>query len=116
MGTDARNGPENRPIKIASTPHFLMKTSPRGSNCGCRENGHAPAIELLNLLPTQYESQSPSASPTAPAIQTGTKSTPPAPIIAPIPTRAAQDGRISEMKASDSRNASAKTIGAAHAS
>src|SRR6185312_16564406 len=92
MGTDARKGPENRPTKIANTPQFLMKTSPRGSKSGCCENGHLQAIEPLNLAPIQYESQSPNSAPSAPLIHSGTKSMPPARIIAPIPTRAAHDG------------------------
>src|SRR6185436_8093418 len=29
-GTDARSGPENRPMKIANAPHFLMNASPAG--------------------------------------------------------------------------------------
>jgi hypothetical protein len=72
------------------------------------------AIDLLNLVPTQYESQSPSAAPSAQAIQTEKNVTPPAFMIAPIPIRAAQAGKTSETKASDSPNARAKTIGAVH--
>src|SRR5512144_3165463 len=101
MGTDARKGPENRPTKIASPPHFLMNASPRSSKSGRRANGHAPAIEFLNLAPIQYESQSPNAAPSAPPIQSGTKSMALARINAPIATRAAQVGRINERKARD---------------
>jgi hypothetical protein len=45
MGTDARSGPENRPMKIANTPQVLMKASPRASRCGLRENGYMTAID-----------------------------------------------------------------------
>src|ERR1700704_5114919 len=115
-GTDARNGPENRPMKIARPPQFLMKASPRSSKWGWCENGHVRATEFLNLVPIQYESQSPSAAPVAAAIQTWTNSRPPVFIRAPIPTRAAQDGRINDTNASDSANARAKAIGAAQLS
>ena len=50
-----------------------------------------------------------------PAIQTGQKLMPLGPISAPIATSAPQAGISSEMKASDSPNASANTIGGAHA-
>src|ERR1700743_205006 len=50
-----------------------------------------------------------------PAIQTGQKLIPLAPIRAPIATSAPQAGINSEMKASDSPNASKSTIGAAQA-
>ena len=33
-GTDARNGPKNRPMKILGTPQFFTKASPRGSKSG----------------------------------------------------------------------------------
>ena len=50
-----------------------------------------------------------------PASQTGQKLMPLTPISAPIATSAPQAGTSSEMKASDSPNASTSTIGAAHA-
>ena len=50
-----------------------------------------------------------------PAIQTGQKEMPLAPISAPIATSAPQAGIYNEMKASDSPNASTSTIGAAQA-
>ena len=50
-----------------------------------------------------------------PAIQTGQKLMPLAPIKAPIATSAPHAGINSEMKASDSPNASSSTIGAAQA-
>src|SRR5258707_923644 len=33
-GTDARNGPKNRPMKIEGTPQFFTKASPRGRISG----------------------------------------------------------------------------------
>src|ERR1044072_7544526 len=33
-GTEARNGPEKRAMKIPSTPHFVMKASPFGMSSG----------------------------------------------------------------------------------
>jgi hypothetical protein len=48
-----------------------------------------------------------------PASQTGQKLMPLTPIKAPIATSAPQAGTSSEMKASDSLNASRRTIGAA---
>ena len=68
------------------------------------------------LSPTQYDSQSPSAAPSAPAIHTGQKLSPLDAISAPMPTSAAHAGISSEMKASDSPKASANTIGGAQAS
>ena len=50
-----------------------------------------------------------------PAIQTGQKLMPLAPINAPMATSAPQAGIKSEMKASNSPNASSRTIGAAQA-
>ena len=50
-----------------------------------------------------------------PAMQTGQKLMPLAPISAPIATSAPQAGINSEMKASDSPKASSNTIGAAQA-
>ena len=102
------NWPENSPVKIARPPQFLMKASPRSSKWGWCENGHVRATKFLNLVPIQYESQSPSAASIAAAIQTWANSRPPVFIRAPIPTRAAQDGRINDTKASDSANARAR--------
>ena len=68
-----------------------------------------------SLRPIQYDSQSPSAAPIDAATQIGQKLIWPAEISAPIPTSAAQAGRSSEMKASDSPNASTRTMGAAQA-
>src|SRR4051812_44941224 len=33
-GTEARNGPKNRPMKMLGTPQFFTKASPRGSRSG----------------------------------------------------------------------------------
>src|SRR5215468_3435798 len=115
-GTEARSGPKKRPMKIASTPQRLTKASPRGSSSGWRDSGHTCATGGPSLMPTQNESQSPSAAPIAPATQIGQKLRLPELISTPMPTSAAQAGISSEMKASDSPNASANTIGAAHTS
>jgi hypothetical protein len=70
----------------------------------------------LNVTPHQYDSQSPAAAPSEAAIQIGTKAMPLTPISAPMPTNATVAGISSEMKASDSPNASANTIGSAQPS
>src|SRR5215470_15208555 len=112
-GTEARSGPKKRPMKIASTPQRLTKISPFGRRSGSRDSGHTCATAGPSLVPIQYDSQSPSAAPTEPATQIGQKLRLPEGISTPIPTSAAQAGTSSEMKASDSANASAKTIGEA---
>src|SRR5215470_7403134 len=112
-GTEARSGPKKRPMKIASGPQRLTKASPRGSNSGWRDNGQTWPTAGPSLMPTQYDSQSPSAAPTAPATQIGQKLSPLVPISTPIPTSAAQAGLSNETNASDSPNASANTTGAA---
>src|ERR1700722_2443485 len=114
-GTEARSGPKNRPMKMLGEPHFFTKTSPRGRISGYRDSGHSCATCSLYLKPNQYETQSPSAAPIPPAIQTGQKLIPLAPINATMATSAPQAGISSEMKASDSPKASNRTIGAAHA-
>src|SRR5688572_6980443 len=62
-GTAARSGPKKRPMKIAATPHFSRKASPRGSRSGCRDKGQIFATEVLKVLPNQYETQSPKPAP-----------------------------------------------------
>src|ERR1051325_4043035 len=114
-GTDARNGPENRPMKMPSAPQFLMNSSPIGIICGYFDSGQMCWTRRSSFSPIQYDNQSPSAAPTAPATQIGQKLNPPAWTSPPIRTRAPQAGTSSEMKASDSANASANTIGAAQA-
>jgi hypothetical protein len=64
-----------------------------------------------SLVPIQYDSQSPSPAPAAPATQTGQKLMPPCAIRVPRAIKTAQAGSTSEMNARDSPNASAPTIG-----
>ena len=105
-----------RPMKMPGMPQLAMKRSPRGSKSGWRDSGHTFATGGPSFTPTQKDSQSPMAAPRPPAIHTGQKLMPLEPIKAPIATSAPQAGISSEMKASDSPNASANTIGGAHAS
>ena len=72
-GTDARNGPKKRPMKMPGMPQVFTKRSPRGISSGCRDSGQTCATEYSSLSPIQYDSQSPSAAPSAPAIHTGQK-------------------------------------------
>src|SRR5262245_33023393 len=91
-GTEARNGPKNRPMKIPTTPHFFMKASARGMSSGWRDSGHMCATVYSSFSPIQYDSQSPNAAPTDAEIQIGQKLMPLCPIKAPIATSAPQAG------------------------
>src|SRR6516225_3543970 len=112
-GTDARNGPKKRPIKIAATPQRRTNDMPLGKSVGYRDRGHISATRGPILMPTQYENQSPIAAPIAPPTQIGQNLSSPASISAPRPTNAAQAGIKSEIKASDSPKASINVIGIA---
>src|SRR5215467_922854 len=79
-GTEARSGPKKRPMKMPGTPQRVMKRSPRGSRSGWRDSGQTCATDGPSLIPIQYDSQSPSAAPSAPATQTGQKLMPVGPI------------------------------------
>src|SRR6185503_21141365 len=94
------------PMKMASAPHFFTKASPRGSNSGCRDSGHMLKTACSSLSPIQYDSQSPHAAPTEAATHTPSNVVQSWLTIAPIAINAPQAGSSSEMKASDSTNAS----------
>ena len=52
-GTEARNGPKKRPIKIASGPQRFTKVSPFGSSSGWRDNGQICATGGPSFTPSQ---------------------------------------------------------------
>src|SRR6266511_5958731 len=52
-GTEARNGPKQRPMKIASTPQRVTKASPRGIRSGWRDSGQTCATGGPSFTPTQ---------------------------------------------------------------
>src|SRR6476619_29357 len=52
-GTEARNGPEKRPMKMPSGPHFLMKASPFGIRSGYLDNGQTCCTVYSSLRPIQ---------------------------------------------------------------
>src|SRR5262249_46351063 len=79
-GTEARNGPKKRPMKMPGTPHRFMKRSPRGRRSGWRESGQICATGGPSLRPIQYDSQSPKPAPSAAAMHTGQKLMPLGPI------------------------------------
>ena len=86
-----------------------MKASPFGIRSGCFDSGQMCWTVYSSFRPIQYDSQSPIAAPSDAAIQIGQKLIPPAMTIVPMPIKAAQAGSSSEIKASDSPNASRKT-------
>ena len=52
-GTEARSGPKNRAIMIATGPHNFTNRSPRGINSGWRDSGHICATAGPILRPIQ---------------------------------------------------------------
>src|ERR1700720_3590712 len=96
-GTEARNGPKKRPMKIASTPQRFTNPSPFGSSGGWRDSGQMCATGGRVLTPTRKNSQSPIAALSDPATQTGQKLRLPELMSTPIPTSAAQAGISNEM-------------------
>ena len=52
-GTEARSGPKKRPMKMPSTPHFLMKASPFGIRSGWRDSGQMCCTVCSSFLPIQ---------------------------------------------------------------
>ena len=52
-GTEARNGPKKRPMKIASMPQRFTNASPFGSNSGWRDSGQTCATGGPSLMPIQ---------------------------------------------------------------
>src|SRR4029077_19340603 len=102
-------------MKMPGMPHFFMKASPRGMRSGCRDNGHTCTTVRSSLSPIQYDTQSPKAAPSEAETQIGQNLISLELIKAPIATSAPHAGIKSEMKASDSPNANAKTTGTAQA-
>src|SRR5262245_44250856 len=52
-GTEARNGPKKRPMKIASTPQRFTNASPLRSSSGWRDHGQTCATGGPSFTPTQ---------------------------------------------------------------
>ena len=102
-------------MKMPGMPHFFTKRSPRGIRRDGATAARYAATEYSSFKPDPIGQPVAEAAPRLPAIHTGQKLMPLGPISAPIATSAPQAGISSEMKASDSPNASANTIGGAHA-
>ncbi len=52
-GTEARSGPEKRPMKMPSAPHFLMNSSPFGIRSGYFDSGQMCCTVYSSLRPIQ---------------------------------------------------------------
>ena len=52
-GTEARNGPKKRPMKMPSAPHFLTKVSPFGISSGWRDSGQMCWTVYSSFFPIQ---------------------------------------------------------------